>query len=132
MSELTARFDLPLDRTAPAMARRVVRPVLVTWGFWDVDWLADAELVLSELVSNAVRHGAHFVSLDLQAHGVRATIGVADGSAVVPTPRAADEAGGRGIQLIEALGCRWGVHDHEGGKRVWAELPPHPGAGKVA
>lgn len=126
MSELTARFDLPLDPTAPKLARSAVQPVLVSWGFQDTDWLAAAEVLISELVSNAVRHGGGYVSLDVRAHDGRVTLGAADGSGVLPQRRDADTDGGRGILLIEALSERWGVHDHEGGKRVWVELRPHP------
>jgi len=125
VSELTARFDLPLGPQALGVARHAVRPMLHGWGFRDSDWLNDAELVVSELVGNAVRHGGGCLSVDLQAHQEHVTVGAADGSAVVPRRREADE-GGRGLLIIEALSTRWGVHDHQGGKRVWVQLRPHP------
>jgi anti-sigma regulatory factor (Ser/Thr protein kinase) len=122
MSELTARFDLPLGLEAPAAARRVVRSVLASWGMHDERWLHEATVVISELVANAVRHGGGCLSLDLQAHDGDVTIGAADGSSVVPRRRDADDDGGRGLAIVEALVTRWGVHSHEGGKRVWAQL----------
>jgi anti-sigma regulatory factor (Ser/Thr protein kinase) len=124
MGELMARFDLPLGVGA---ARDAVRSVLWSWGFRDLDWLAQASVVVSELVSNAVVHGGGSLQLDVQAHSEHVTIGAADGSPVVPRRREADPAGGgRGLALIEAFAARWGVHDHEDGKRVWVRLAPHP------
>ncbi|GAA0796575.1 ATP-binding protein [Spirilliplanes yamanashiensis] len=133
MSELTARFDLPLGAEAPRAARHAVAPVLHGWGYADEDWLHLARLVVSELVANAVLHGGGCLSLELQAHDGGVVVSVADGSAVLPTqpdPTSLDPArlaaGGRGVALIEAFGCAWGTHDHEGGKRVWVRLPEHP------
>lgn len=125
MSELTARFDLPLGLRAPAAARHTVRSVLTAWGFTDEDWLGDAELVIGELVANAVRHGGGSLALDVQAHDQHVTLGAADGSSVVPRRRDATDEGGRGLAIVEALVERWGVHNHHGGKRVWARLPEH-------
>lgn len=127
MSELTAHVDLPLGCTAPAVARRVLGTTLPLWGFTDQPWLDGASLVVTELVSNAVRHGGGCVSLELRAHEAQVTLSVADGSAVVPRRADPDDAGGRGLLIIEALSQRWGVEDHRGGKRVWVLLPPHPG-----
>ena len=126
MSELTARFDLPLSLDAPRLARHAVRSVLAAWGIHDDEWLTDAQTVISELVTNAVRHGGGSLPLDLQAHDGHLTIGAADGSSVVPRRRDPADDGGRGLMIVEALTTRWGVHDHHGGKRVWARLPDHP------
>jgi anti-sigma regulatory factor (Ser/Thr protein kinase) len=126
MGELTARFDLPLGRTAPAAARHAVRSMLTGWGFRDPRWLDEAMVVVGELVANAVRHGGGCVSLDLHAHDGQVIVGAADGSAVVPRRRDPTDDGGRGLSLIEAFAARWGVHDHDGGKRVWVQLSPHP------
>jgi len=127
MSELSARFDVPLGLYAPRMARRAVGAVLTGWGFTDQGWLDDAAIVVSELVTNAVNHGGGGVELGVQAHGDRVTISAADGSSVLPRRREPDDAGGRGLALIEALSVRWGVEDHHGGKRVWIELARCPG-----
>jgi anti-sigma regulatory factor (Ser/Thr protein kinase) len=126
MSVLTARFDLPLAVKAPAVARQALESVLVGWGFDDQQWIGWALVVVSELVSNAVRHGGGCVAIDVSSHGRRVVIGAADGSAVVPRLRQVDDSGGRGLRMIEALTARWGVDDHEGGKRVWVELRPYP------
>jgi anti-sigma regulatory factor (Ser/Thr protein kinase) len=124
MSELTAHLDVPLDRGAPAAARHAVAAVLAGWGFRDSDWLDAATVVVSELVTNAVRYGGGCVALHLEAHDERVIVSVAGGSSVVPRRRDPDDAGGRGIALIEALSEGWTVENYRGGKRVLVELVP--------
>ncbi|MEU8821293.1 ATP-binding protein [Actinoplanes sp. NPDC048796] len=132
MSTLTAHFDLPLDNTAPSFARAAVAAVLGSWGLRDSDWLDAAMTVLSELVSNAVRHGGGEVVVDVEAYGRQAIVSVADGSSVVPRRREPDGTGGLGLAIINALTTRWFVESYEGGKRVRAELLPCPGEGVTA
>ncbi|TDC34968.1 ATP-binding protein [Micromonospora sp. KC213] len=127
MSELTAQLDLPLGVDAPAAARHAISAVLFGWGFRDEGWLAQTAVVVSELVTNAVRHGEGCVAFTIEAHEGRVVLCVADGSSVVPRRREADGTGGRGLAVIEALSARWGVRDHQGGKQVWVELEPYPG-----
>jgi anti-sigma regulatory factor (Ser/Thr protein kinase) len=127
MSELTAQLDLPLGVDAPTAARHAVMAVLGGWGFRDEAWLQAAAVVVSELVTNAVRHGGGAVAFTVQSHDDQVVLCVADGSSVVPRRRDPDEAGGRGLAVIEALSTGWGVRDHEGGKQVWVELKPYPG-----
>jgi anti-sigma regulatory factor (Ser/Thr protein kinase) len=131
MSELTAHLDVPLDRGAPAAARRAVTAVLAGWGFKDADWLDAAAVVVSELVTNAVRHGGGCVALALESHDRRVVVSVADGSSVVPRRRDPDDEGGRGIALIEALSDGWTVENHRGGKRVLVRLAPCPRGGEA-
>jgi anti-sigma regulatory factor (Ser/Thr protein kinase) len=128
MSALTARLDVPLDRDAPGTARRAVTAVLSGWGFRDVDWLDATAVVVSELVSNAVRHGGGCVDLRLEAIDDQVVVSVADNSPARPRRRVPDESGGRGILLIEALSTGWTVENHPSGKRVRVELPVCPGA----
>lgn len=73
----------------------------------------------------AVRHGGGCRSVDLQARQGRVTVGAADVSALVPCRRVAAD-GDRGLVIIEALSTRWGMHDYQGGDRVWVQLRPHP------
>ncbi|GAA1606861.1 ATP-binding protein [Actinoplanes couchii] len=130
MSELTAHLDVPLDRGAPSSSRHAAIAVLTGWGFRDDDWLDAAAVVVSELVTNAVRHGGGCISLQMEAHDGRVVVSVADGSAVVPRRRDPDGIGGRGIALIEALSVGWTVQNHQGGKRVRVELHPCPSDGE--
>lgn len=127
MSVLTAQLDVPLHHGAPGAARRAVVAVLGGWGFRDPDWLDSAAVVVSELVTNAVRHGGGLVALSLEAHEGQVVVAVADGSSVVPRRRDPDDVGGRGIALIEALAVNWTVHNHHGGKQVRVTLLPCPG-----
>ncbi|MFC4148089.1 ATP-binding protein [Micromonospora mangrovi] len=126
MSELTARLDVPLGVNAPSTARRALVAVLQGWGYCDEDWLGTAALVTSELITNAVRHGGGCVDFSVESHDGRVVVSVADGSSVVPRRRDPDGIGGCGLAVIEAISTSWGVHDHEGGKRVWVELTTHP------
>ncbi len=128
MSELNAQFDLPLQKASPGAARRTIQTLLEVWGYHDEDWLGYAVLLVSELVSNALRHGGGCVAVDLSAHDGSVVIGVADGSSVLPRRResSGSDADGRGLALIEALSTDWGVEERHGGKRVWVRLPHHP------
>ncbi len=127
MSELTAQLDLPLGVDAPAAARHAIMAVLGGWGFRDERWLAAAAVVVSELVTNAVRHGGGAVAFTVESHDEQVVLCVADGSSVVPRHRDPDDVGGRGLAVIEALSTGWGVRDHQGGKQVWVRLKPYPG-----
>ena len=115
---------LPLDGRAPGAARIVVGclrgrvPALV---------LDDAQLVVSELVTNGVCHsgasdGAIVVRLELTDTMVRLEVeDPGRGGAVAP--RAPDVGGGFGLNLVQALCERWGLERvAAGGTRVWAQL----------
>jgi len=84
--------------------------------------------VVSELVTNAVRHGGGAVAFTVEAHDERVMLCVADGSSVVPHRREPDGSGGRGVAVIEALAAAWDVRDHQGGKQVRVQLAQYPGA----
>ncbi|MBG0564702.1 ATP-binding protein [Actinoplanes aureus] len=129
MSTLTAHFDLPRDLQAPGWARRAVTALLLSWGLHEPDWSADVSAVVSELVTNAIRHGGGSIALDLEAHDRDVVVSVSDGSPALPRPREPDETGGLGLVLIESLTVRWYVQAHHGGKRVRAQLPPCPSGG---
>lgn len=101
---------------------------------WACAWMrenhsaADADsvvLVLTEMVTNSVRHGAAPVSVDLVQRGHALMVGVSDGSSDAPTRRTArtPDEGGRGLAILDALASRWGVWlNPGGGKTVWCEL----------
>lgn len=83
-----------------------------------------AALVLTELVSNAIRHAAEpAVASLLVDDGLR--VQVTDASRSIPRLVEPDPSrvGGHGIRVIDALAARWGVLPHPTGKTVWCELP---------
>lgn len=83
----------------------------------------EAELLLTELVANGVRHAGSSLDVRLTVEHNPLRAEVRDGSSLAPLPRAADEHGGRGVLILDALASRWGVLGHPGaGKTVWFEL----------
>ncbi|MCW2778905.1 MAG: putative sensor protein [Frankiales bacterium] len=90
----------------------------------------DLALVVTELVTNAVRHGTPPVELEIDTCEHCVTVVVTDGSADRPRPREAalTDEGGRGLQLVDALAADSGVRAQPPGKAVWAELPRNPSA----
>jgi anti-sigma regulatory factor (Ser/Thr protein kinase) len=121
------RFGVPDGAEACAVARRVLAFALQAWGVHDAQWTAGAEVVVSELVSNAVRHGGGCKWVELHLDQAGLTVQVADRSATRPQPRTADShaLSGRGLALIDAMTDGWNTADHDGGKRVWATLGLH-------
>jgi len=127
MGQWRAVVDVPAALTGPTMARRVVAAVM---DGWDLSELSDdAQLVVTELVTNAYQHAPGTDSFELEivrrSDGVR--IMLADGSSIRPVIRALDAAendgpSGRGMALVEHLSADWGAEDHHGGKRVWLDL----------
>lgn len=107
----------------PAQARAVVAAWSERLGFEDV--CDDVTLVVSEMVTNAVRHASPPVALELQAEGGRVHIAVHDGSPDAPQPRSApsDAEGGRGLLLVGLLCEDHGVRPDPPGKTVWATVP---------
>lgn len=117
-------------------ARRFVREVLTHWG---LGYLCDdAEIIIAELVGNAVRHGLYAVPQVLSPEAASAALrlcllrrvgevmlAVTDPNAQAPVPKAPSFTGesGRGLQIVGALSYVWGWSPIEGhGKAVWAVL----------
>jgi anti-sigma regulatory factor (Ser/Thr protein kinase) len=126
--ESTARAELllPLESTSPAAARRFAeRSGCREHGLAGLD---DALLLVSELVTNAVRYGGPPIVLAVDCDGAALHVRVRDGGASMPAPRraAAGEESGRGMSLVDLLSSTWGVDpvpDEQGpGKEVWFEL----------
>lgn len=87
--------------------------------------LDDVQLVVSELVTNAVRAGSPTIRLDIApTPDGRLAIRVTDVAGGWPRPRAAtaEDPGGRGLALVSAVASAWGARREERGKTVWAEL----------
>lgn len=112
---------LPVAAAIPA-ARRFVETTLRFWG--QDALLSDGALVVSELATNAMRHAESpfRISLHRTPEGIR--IAIEDVTESTPAARVAtaDDAGGRGVQIVEQLAHRWGWDSAATGKVVWAEL----------
>jgi serine phosphatase RsbU (regulator of sigma subunit)/anti-sigma regulatory factor (Ser/Thr protein kinase) len=119
-----SRVPLPQDARAVRAARAHLRAVVDQW---ELGALEDAaELVVSELVTNALVHAGTACALTVRydAAGAQLRLGVEDGTTSHPQPRdaAEDASGGRGMQIVEAVARRWWVAPHGSGKTVWVEL----------
>ncbi|GAA2271241.1 hypothetical protein GCM10010145_54740 [Streptomyces ruber] len=115
-----AEFEVPADPALVAQARRTATRQLAAWGLDDLAFTT--ELVVSELVTNAIRHATGPIRLRLVLD--RTLIcEVFDGGATAPHlrhPRTTDE-GGRGLLLISQFTQRWGTRFLPEGKVIWAE-----------
>jgi Histidine kinase-like ATPase domain len=91
--------------------------------------LADARLVTTELVNNAVIHGEGRITLRVQLRDDVLRVEVIDeGTGNAPKIREeadGDRDGGRGLRIVDAVSLRWGTF--EGTTHVWADLPLAPG-----
>ncbi|WP_431945300.1 SpoIIE family protein phosphatase [Actinacidiphila sp. bgisy167] len=113
-------WDLPTDPAVVGRARELSSRQLADWGLGELAFTT--ELVVSELVTNAIRHGSGPIRLRLILE--RALIcEVSDASSTSPHlrhPRTTDE-GGRGLFLISQFAQRWGTRYTDDGKIIWAE-----------
>jgi anti-sigma regulatory factor (Ser/Thr protein kinase) len=126
MSSVNASFDLPPRAAAVPAARHLLLELLRVWQSpHDHD---DAALLVTELVSNVVDHVGGEADLTVEVSLAEAwlRIAVVDGSAVRPVVRelSTEQPRGRGLRMVQAVADRWGVEDHDGGKRIWLELRP--------
>jgi anti-sigma regulatory factor (Ser/Thr protein kinase) len=117
----------PAEPSTPARARP-----------WATDWLTttiggrphrsglfeDAALVVSELVTNAIRAGSGTTAVSLRLDADTLTISVTDNALGIPQPQAPppQALSGRGLFIVSALATDWGYHHWGTGKTVWAEL----------
>lgn len=115
----TRRF--PPDTRCVAEARAFVRAALEPKVPRDA--LDEIEVVVSELVTNAVVHVRQPVELTIDANG-SVRVEVVDESPDQPEARApqSTETSGRGMHIVEQFCDRWGVHVRDGGKCVWCEI----------
>jgi anti-sigma regulatory factor (Ser/Thr protein kinase) len=124
-SSNVAHWDLSDDLAAVSQARKYVWGKLTAWGLEDA--APTTELIVSELVTNAIRHGRPPVRLRLILQGPGLTCEVSDGSSTSPYPRRANtfDESGRGLFIVAQLARRWGTRHHSHGKVIWAEEQLH-------
>ena len=116
------KVSLPAEPRSASAARKFVRDVLTEWEEREV---ADiVELLISELVTNAILHAGSAVDVSVQRRSGRLRAEVADGSDKRPVARGHDDTSttGRGLELIEALATAWGVTPSAAGKVIWFEV----------
>ncbi len=118
----TGAVLLPAHPSSVGAARQLVRDVLAQASRGDLQ--ETAQLLVSELVTNALVHAGTPIQLDASADGGGLHVEVSDGSTQAPSPRnyAATAGTGRGIHLLEHLVDRWGTVTHLDGKTVWFDL----------
>ncbi|MER6472716.1 SpoIIE family protein phosphatase [Streptomyces collinus] len=119
-ADRVASWEVPADPAAVGRVRTEATRQVAAWG---LDELAmTTELIVSELVTNAVRYAAPPIRLRL-LRDARLTCEVADGSSTAPRLRHArsTDEGGRGLFLVARLTHRWGVRYTTEGKVIWAE-----------
>ncbi|CAG6397677.1 SpoIIE family protein phosphatase [Actinacidiphila cocklensis] len=115
-----ARWDVPTDPSAVAAVRNAAAGQLAAWGLDDLAFTT--ELVLSELITNAIRYATGPIDVRLLLD--RSLIcEVADASSTSPHLRyaATTDEGGRGLFLVAQLGERWGTRYTKAGKIIWVE-----------
>jgi anti-sigma regulatory factor (Ser/Thr protein kinase) len=108
--------------TAARDVRCFVRNALTPWA--DETSIENAEIIASELATNAVRHAQSPFRVGLVCADDSLRISVRDASFALPVRLTPDGVlvGGRGVQLVAALAREWGTRDEPDGKTVWAEL----------
>jgi anti-sigma regulatory factor (Ser/Thr protein kinase) len=115
-----ALVQLTSDASSLGEGRRFVAQTLRAWQV-DESRIEPVLVVANELVANAIVHARSAPVLSLEGSGSDLMLRVTDGSETVPVASAgaADEAGGRGLMLVQALADRWGIDTNSSGKTVW-------------
>ncbi|MEV8129438.1 SpoIIE family protein phosphatase [Streptomyces sp. NPDC085944] len=126
-AEHIAQWDVPADFEAVGAVRTQCMRQLERWA---LDTGFTTELILSELITNAVRYGAPPITVRLLRHHVL-ICEVYDASSTAPRVVQAAELdeGGRGLFLVAQLADRWGVRYTTDGKVIWAEQSLTPDLG---
>ncbi|MEU6096261.1 SpoIIE family protein phosphatase [Streptomyces sp. NPDC047079] len=121
-AEHTTHWQIPADPAAVSRAREWTTRQLSLWGLDDL--LFTTELIVSELVTNAIRHGRPPAELRLIRHDVL-ICEVTDSSSTQPRLRRAriTDEGGRGLFLVARLAERWGCRHGQNNKTIWSEQP---------
>ncbi|MEV5958081.1 SpoIIE family protein phosphatase [Streptomyces sp. NPDC051987] len=113
-------WDVPVAPAAVADVRAEAVRQVAAWGYHEL--VTTTELIVSELVTNAIRYAEPPIRLRLLRDS-RLTVEVADGSSTAPRLRHArsTDEGGRGLFLVAQLAQRWGARYTGEGKIIWAE-----------
>ncbi|KOY53413.1 SpoIIE family protein phosphatase [Streptomyces sp. XY332] len=120
-SDKVVVWDLNPDPAVVAQARRSTTDQLTAWGLEEASFVT--ELLVSELVTNAIRYGEPPIQLRLIHENSTLICEVSDTSSTAPHMRRARtfDEGGRGLLLVAQLAQRWGTRHAPIGKTIWAE-----------
>jgi anti-sigma regulatory factor (Ser/Thr protein kinase) len=129
MSSQHRRETFGRDDREIARARAFVREVFDGWDLVIAGpVLGDLQLVMSELVANALLHGSGTIGVDLSLLDGCLRLEVRDGGgASLPRVRPGESVGGWGLRFVDQLSDRWGVDHDATGTIVWIErrlVPP--------
>jgi anti-sigma regulatory factor (Ser/Thr protein kinase) len=116
------RETMPAAPIAAPLARRLVERACRAWSVPDL--MEPAQLVVTELVANAVRHAGHGLAVSASLRDGQLRISVADDDPVLPRPGAAGptDEHGRGLLMVETISRDWGAMRLTTGKVVWARF----------
>jgi anti-sigma regulatory factor (Ser/Thr protein kinase) len=124
-----AAARLACQSESVSTGRRFVADQLHLWGIVETDpaceTLDDAVLVVSELLTNAVKHCATLVTVEVRAHErlIELTVTDDDPRPAAPRDPDIDDFGGRGLGIVSALSDDWGQSEWDGStKTVWCQL----------
>lgn len=119
----TAHRALPSSAHAPREARSFLT-VRACRAHVPPEAMQTAALLVSELVTNALRHGAPPLSMTVGCARSWLVVEVSDASATLPVERHTDAwaEGGRGLPLVSALSSQWGAARTAAGKVTWFRL----------
>ncbi|MGW5134680.1 SpoIIE family protein phosphatase [Streptomyces sp. NPDC004135] len=119
-TDSVATWEIPADPAAVAPARKEAIAQIDVWGLENAGFVT--ELIVSELVTNAIRYGDPPIQLRL-IHNGNLICEVSDASGTAPHLRRARtfDEGGRGLLLVAQLTAAWGTRQTTEGKTIWAE-----------
>jgi two-component sensor histidine kinase len=107
----------------PAAAAQARRALIDSSGHMAESTVSDAALLISELVTNSVRHAGGIITIVIEWLDDRVAVAVRDDSMAVPVigRPSSDDTSGRGLQLVQSLATDWGCQMSPGGvgKTVW-------------
>jgi anti-sigma regulatory factor (Ser/Thr protein kinase) len=123
---------LPFAASSVGVARRRLVSDLIAAGVYD-SAVCDVTLVISELLSNALRYAAPLpgstirIAWRIGADSVQVSVSDGGGQTVPELGEPTEGAtGGRGLRIVEKLSRRWGASSGDEGTTVWAEVPVRP------
>ena len=118
---LIVTLKLPPEPSSVSRARKLTRSTLTGRDCVDL-----AELVVAEMVTNAIQHARSVCIFRLQTSPGRVRLEVEDGNPILPvasrSPPDAMRSSGRGLRVIQSVSDRHGASELPGGKVMWAEF----------